>query len=467
MSTSVNEKTRGEDLLGTAPMMPLVWKMALPSVAAQLVNLLYSIIDRIYIGHIEGIGTDALAGIGITSSIIILISAFAQIVGGGGAPLASIALGQGDRERAGKIMNNGLVLLIIFAVSTSLLTFLFMEPLLYLVGASENTIGYATDYLSIYLFGTFFVMVTTGLNSYINAQGKAGIAMCSVIVGAVSNIILDPILIFGLGMNVKGAAIATVLSQLCSAIFVLSFLCSKRASLRIETRYMKLDRSVVGSIFSLGISPFTMSSTESFVGFVLNGALRSYGDIYVSALTVMQSAMQMVSVPMSGFAHGLVPIMSYNYGHKNPERVKQTFRIGLTIMFSFTFAACVLVMIFPSFVASFFTEEEALIAVVSKYMPLFFAGMTIFGLQRTCQNTFVALGQAKVSLFIALLRKVLLLIPLALILPSIMGGVVGVYAAEAIADATAAICCMLIFLYQFPRILKRVPAEGSESKTKR
>ena len=467
MSTSVKEKTRGEDLLGTAPMMPLVWKMALPSVAAQLVNLLYSIIDRIYIGHIEGIGTDALAGIGITSSIIILISAFAQIVGGGGAPLASIALGQGDRERAGKIMNNGLVLLIIFAVSTSLLTFLFMEPLLYLVGASENTIGYATDYLSIYLFGTFFVMVTTGLNNYINAQGNAGIAMCSVIVGAVSNIILDPILIFGLGMNVKGAAIATVLSQLCSAIFVLSFLCSKRASLRIETRYMKLDRSVVGSIFSLGISPFTMSSTESFVGFVLNGALRSYGDIYVSALTVMQSAMQMVSVPMSGFAHGLVPIMSYNYGHKNPERVKQTFRIGLTIMFSFTFAACVLVMIFPSFVASFFTEEEALIAVVSKYMPLFFAGMTIFGLQRTCQNTFVALGQAKVSLFIALLRKVLLLIPLALILPSIMGGVVGVYAAEAIADATAAICCMLIFLYQFPRILKRVPAEGSESKTKR
>ena len=467
MSTSVKEKTRGEDLLGTAPMMPLVWKMALPSVAAQLVNLLYSIIDRIYIGHIEGIGTDALAGIGITSSIIILISAFAQIVGGGGAPLASIALGQGDRERAGKIMNNGLVLLIIFAVSTSLLTFLFMEPLLYLVGASENTIGYATDYLSIYLLGTFFVMVTTGLNNYINAQGNAGIAMCSVIVGAVSNIILDPILIFGLGMNVKGAAIATVLSQLCSAIFVLSFLCSKRASLRIETRYMKLDRSVVGSIFSLGISPFTMSSTESFVGFVLNGALRSYGDIYVSALTVMQSAMQMVSVPMSGFAHGLVPIMSYNYGHKNPERVKQTFRIGLTIMFSFTFAACVLVMIFPSFVASFFTEEEALIAVVSKYMPLFFAGMTIFGLQRTCQNTFVALGQAKVSLFIALLRKVLLLIPLALILPSIMGGVVGVYAAEAIADATAAICCMLIFLYQFPRILKRVPAEGSESKTKR
>ena len=467
MSTSVKEKTRGEDLLGTAPMLPLVWKMALPAVAAQLVNLLYSIVDRIYIGHIEGVGTDALAGIGITSSIIILISAFAQIVGGGGAPLASIALGQGDRERAGKIMNNGLVLLIIFAVSTSLLTFLFMEPLLFLVGASGNTIGYATDYLSIYLLGTFFVMVTTGLNSYINAQGKAGIAMCSVIVGAVSNIILDPILIFGLGMNVKGAAIATVLSQLCSAAFVLSFLCSKRASLRIETRYMKLDRSVVGSIFSLGVSPFTMASTESFVGFVLNGALRSYGDIYVSALTVMQSAMQMVSVPMAGFAHGLVPIMSYNYGHKNPERVKQTFRIGLTIMFSFTFAACVLVMIFPSFVASFFTEEEALIAVVSKYMPLFFAGMTIFGLQRTCQNTFVALGQAKVSLFIALLRKVLLLIPLALILPSIMGGVVGVYAAEAIADATAAICCMLIFLYQFPKILKRVPAEGSESKTKR
>lgn len=448
--------TNREELLGKAPMLPLIIKMSLPAVAAQLVNLLYSMVDSIYIGHIEGSGTDALAGIGVTTSLIILISAFAQFVGGGGAPLASIALGEGDRKKAGLILGNGFTLLILFSIVLTALSYAFMEPILYLIGASENTIGYAVDYLSIYLIGTFFVLVATGLNTFINAQGRPAIAMLSVLIGAVLNIILDPILIFGLGMHVKGAALATVIAQGCSAIFVLTFLFSKKASLRIEPCNMRLRGRIVGPIFALGVSPFVMASTESLVGFVLNGTLKLYGDIYVSALSIMQRAMQLVSVPLMGISQGYIPIVSYNYGNKNPTRVKEAFRIALIIKFTFNLIACIFIMLFPASVASLFTEDEALVEVVVRYMPIFFAGMTIFGLQRTCQNTFVALGQAKISLFIALLRKVILLIPLALILPHLIGNVVGVYLAEAIADATAAISCTVIFAVAFPKILKRI-----------
>lgn len=457
-----------EELLGKSPMLPLLLKMSLPAVAAQLVNLLYSMVDSIYIGHIPEIGTDALAGIGVTGSLITLISAFAQFVGGGGAPLASIALGEGNREKAGKYLGNGFVLLCIFTVVTSLLSYIFMEPLLYLIGASEDTIGYAVDYLSIYLLGTFFVLTATGLNSFINVQGRPAIAMTSVLIGALLNIVLDPILIFGFGMNVKGAALATIISQACSSAFVLGFLFSKKATLRIKRKNMKPDRKIIGSIFALGVSPFVMASTESLVGFVLNGSLKVYGDIYVSALSIMQRAMQLISVPLAGISNGYIPIVSYNYGNRNPARVKEAFRIALCIKFFYNLIACLLIILFPSIVASMFTDDEALITVVVRYVPIFFLGMTIFGLQRTCQNTFVALGQAKVSLFIALLRKVILLIPLALILPHLFGDVVGVYAAEAIADATAAISCTVIFAFTFQKILKRIegtPIESTFSKT--
>jgi putative MATE family efflux protein len=451
-----------EELLGKAPMLPLLLKMSLPAVAAQLVNLLYSIVDSIYIGHIESIGTDALAGIGVTSSLIILISAFAQFVGGGGAPLASIALGEGNRDRAGKILGNGFLLLCFFAVTTASVSYLFMKPILYLIGATELTVGYATDYLSIYLLGTFFVMVSTGLNTFINTQGRPAIAMFSVLIGAVANIILDPIFIYGFGLNVKGAAIATVISQGLSAAFILAFLFSKKATLRIEKRYMKPEGKIIGAIFSLGVSPFVMASTEAFVGFVLNGTLSAFGDIYVSALSIMQRAMQIVSVPLAGISAGYIPIVSYNYGNKNPARVKEAFKIALGIKFFFNLTVCLLIILFPAFVASLFTDDPILVETVVRYMPLFFAGMTIFGLQRTCQNTFVALGQAKVSLFIALLRKVILLIPLAVVLPHLMNGVVGVYAAEAIADATAALSCTAIFLCIFPKILQKITPKRDE-----
>ena len=448
-----------EERLGTDRMLPLVFRMALPAVAAQIVNLLYSLVDRIYIGHIPGIGTDALAGIGVTSSVIILISAFSSIVGSGGAPLAAIALGQGDRERAGRILGNGFVLLCLFTVVTSAAAYAFMEPLLLAIGASERTLGYAVDYLSVYLLGTLFVEVSVGLNSFINTQGRPAIAMWSVVIGAVLNIVLDPLFIFVLDMGVKGAAVATVLSQACSAWWVVHFLTSREASLRLERRHLRPDKRVILSTLALGVSPFIMASTESLVGFVLNSSLKAYGDIYISALAIMQSAMLAVSVPLTGFAQGFIPIVSYNYGHGDRQRVKDCFRIVLGVMFGFNLLLVLFMVLCPHLVAAAFTTDAALVDAVERTMPVFLAGMTIFGLQRACQNMFVALGQAKVSVFIALLRKVILLVPLALLLPRWMG-MMGVFAAEGISDATAAVCCTLIFAWQFPRILRRVGGSG-------
>jgi putative MATE family efflux protein len=450
---------RYEERLGTDPVLPLIFRMAMPAVAAQIVNLLYGLVDRIYIGHIPGIGTDALAGVGITGSIIILISAFSQIVGSGGAPLAAIALGTGNRARAERILGNGVVLLLIFTVATTAFAYAFMTPLLRLTGASDNTISYAKDYLSLYLTGTLFVQISTGLNSFINCQGRPATAMWSVLIGAVLNIALDPLFIFAFGMGVRGAALATVISQLCSAVWILRFLCSPAASLRIERQYLRPNKNVLGPMLALGISPFVMSSTESLIGFVLNGNLARFGDIYVSALTVMQSAMQVIGVPLAGFAQGFMPVLSYNYGHGDTARVKSCFRIALIITFSFNLAITLLMILFPATVAAAFTSDETLIATVAHYMPIFLAGMTLFGLQRACQNTFVSLGQAGVSLFIALLRKVILLVPLAMILPRFMG-VTGVYAAEAIADVTAATLCTAIFVFRFPKILKKAPGSA-------
>ena len=448
------DSTQYENRLGTDRMLPLVFRMALPSVIAQLVNLLYNIVDRIFIGRIPGVGTDALAGVGVTGSVIILISAFSMIVGGGGAPLASIALGQGNRERAGRILGNGFLILILSAVVTAGLTYMFMEPLLMLTGASENTIGYATDYLRTYLTGTVFAQISTGLNSFISAQGRPGTAMLSTVIGAVSNLILDPVFIFGLGMGVKGAALATVISQALSAFWVLHFLFSGQASLRIDRSHISPDRKIIYAIFSLGIAPFVMSCTESIVGFVLNGSLKHYGDIYVSTLTVLQSAMMFGSVPITGFAQGFIPVASYNFGQGKVERVRSCFRIAVITMFSFNFVLMLLMVLFPGVVASFFTEDPVLTARVREMAPYFLTGSMIFGLQRACQNTFIALGQAKISLFIALLRKVFLLVPLALVLPRFLR-VEGVYLAESVADATAALCCITIFAFVFPKILAK------------
>ena len=444
-----------EERLGTQRMLPLVFKMSLPAIAAQLVNLLYNIVDRIYIGHIPGIGTDALAGVGVTTSLVILISAFSSIVGAGGAPLAAIALGQGDRERAGKILGNGCSLLILFTFLTGLLAFFFMEPILLKTGASQNTLPYAEDYLSVYLIGTIFVQISTGLNTFINAQGRPGIAMWAVVVGALLNIILDPIFIFVLDMGVKGAAWATVISQAVSSALILKFLVSPKASLKLEKKYLKMEKQILFSVIGLGLAPFIMACTESLIGFVLNGNLQRFGDIYVSALAIMQTAMQFANAPLTGFAQGFIPIASYNYGHGDKGRVKECFRIAVIFMFTFNLILMVLMILFPEKVATMFSDDPDLIAVVEKKMPLFLLGMTIFGLQRACQNMFVALGQAKISIFIAMLRKVILLVPLAIILPHFFG-VDGVFAAEAVSDGTAAICCTIIFSIVFPGILRKM-----------
>lgn len=457
-------RKKSDELLGTAPILPLIFKMSLPTVFAQLVNLMYSIVDRIYIGHISGIGKEALAGIGVASTVVILVAAFANMIAGGAGPLAAIALGKGDRERAERILGNAFILIILFTLICIVFSYALMTPVLKLAGASDTTMSYAKEYLNIYLLGTFFVMVSTGLNAFISVQGRPVVAMISVLIGAILNTALDPIFIFVFDMGIKGAAVATVISQISSSVFVVAFLTHKNTSLRLRLSRLKIDGRIIGTIVALGISPFVMASTESLVGFALNGMLSTFDDVYVSALTIMQSAMQIVSIPLAGFTQGVSPIISYNYGHKNPGRIKETLRYTFAIGVGFNLIGMLLMIVFPRTVASVFTSDEMLIDIVGKFLPLFLAGMTIFGLQRVCQNTFIALGDSKISLCIALLRKVVLLVPLALLLPGIWG-VRGVYAAEAIADATAAILCTLIFTFRFPVLMRKNEVQRDENKT--
>ncbi len=448
---------QSEKKLGTDSIWKLMISMGLPIMIAQIVNILYSIVDRIYIGRIEGIGSDALAGLGVTNPIIIIISAFASFAGAGGAPLASIAMGKGEKDRAEKIIGNCASMLIVFSIILVIIFYLIKKPFLYAVGASDITYKYADSYISVYLLGTLFVQIAVGLNMFITAQGKSGIAMASVLIGAATNIILDPILIFGFDMGVYGAAIATVFSQFLSAVWVLSFLMSKRASLRIKPRNLRPDFKLIGSIAALGVSPFIMQATEAMISIVLNSGLQKYGgDLYVASLTILQSVMQLITTPLNGFAQGVQPIMSYNYGSGNTDRVKITFKRLAVIMICVSAVLTLSAIIFPGFYGSLFNDDPQLIGLIEKVLPVFMFGMLIFGLQMSCQSTFIALGQSKISLFIALLRKVILLIPFALIFPVILGGdVMGVYYAEPAADIIAAVICGIIFSCTFKNILNK------------
>ncbi len=441
--------------LGTEKIWKLVLQMSLPTIAAQLVNLLYNIVDRIYIGHL--IGETALTGVGLAAPIIVIIASFSMFVGGGGAPLASIALGQGNRDRAEKILGNGVSLLLILSAVLPVIFYRVMKPFLYFTGASDVTYPFAAEYLNIYLLGTAMVMLTVGLNSFILIQGKTLIATLSVVVGAAVNILLDPLFIKVFHMGVAGAAWATVISQTISALWILYFLCFRTEQLRIRPRQMRPRLPILGRIAALGISPFVMAITESIISMVMNGGLMKYGgDLYVGALTVMQSVMQFIGVPVSGFTQGVSPIISYNYGAGNKDRVRKTFNITLLILFGYTglFALCT--MLFPTPFARIFTHNQELIDLIGKALPIFMGGMLIFGVQRACQTAFLALGQAKFSLFIALLRKIILLVPLALILPKFMG-VFGIYWAEPIADVLAATTCGILFLCNFNKILAKPP----------
>ncbi len=437
---------RQDEKLGTEPLGKLIISMALPSVAAQLVNVIYNMVDRIYIGHIPGAGAQALTGLGISLPVILLIQAFSSLAGMGGAPQASIQLGRGDRDRAEKILGNSVAMLAVFAVVLTAGFYLFKTPLLYLFGASDATIIYAQDYLNIYLAGTVFVMAYQGLNMYISCQGHARTAMVSVLIGAVLNIGLDPLFIFGLGIGIQGAALATIISQGVSAVWVVSFLLSKRTGLHIRGKNIRPDGKIIGAIAALGISPFVMQSTESLINIVLNSSLRNYGgDLYVGALTIMQSVLQLIVIPVQGFSQGVQPIISYNFGAGKIARVKKTFQTSLSAIWAFGFAFTGIVMLFPGFFAGLFTSDAQLLRLTKAKMPLFLAGLLIFGIQMTCQSTFMGLGRAKISLFIALWRKVILLIPLALILPRFMG-VDGVYWAEPLADGISAVTAGILFV---------------------
>jgi len=445
-----------ENRLATAPIGKLLFSMGVPTVIAQLVNLLYSIVDRIYIGHIPEIGTDALTGIGVTVPIITIISAFSSFVGGGGAPLAAIALGQKDLKKAEKILGNGVIMLLLFSTLLTALTYLFKDVVLYKIGASSATFVYADDYLKIYAIGTLFVQLTIGLNTFLTAQGKSKFAMISVLIGAVTNIALDPLFIYSFGMGVKGAALATIISQMLSALWIVIMLCNKKTYLRIKLSSLKPDMKIIGKISSLGISPFVMQSTESLINIVMNRGLQMYGgDLYVGSLTVLSSVMQIIAIPAHGFTDGTQPIISFNFGAGNTDRVKKAFLKILTVVMCYEVPVTLLAMICPGFLSGIFTDDPELIALMCKVMPIFMCGMLVFGLQRVCQSAFLGMGQAKISLFIALLRKVFLLVPLAIILPKITGNVMGVYIAEPISDTISALTCTILFFANFNKINHR------------
>lgn len=445
-----------DERLGTENIGKLMFSMGVPTLVAQLINLLYNIVDRSYIGHIEGVGAVALTGVGLSLPIIVIITAFSSFIGGGGAPLAAIALGKGDREQAEKILGNGVTSLLVLTAALMLLFYLIKRPFLYMIGASDETYVYANQYISIYLTGTLFVQLTIGLNTFITAQGHSKTAMLSVLIGAVTNILLDPILIFSFGLGVRGAAIATVISQCLSAVWAVKFLTSKKAVVRIKKKCLKPERQIIGKTAALGISPFVMQSTEALISIVMNSGMQKYGgDLYVGSITILQSVVQFISVPINGFAQGVQPIMSYNYGAGNIDRVKKTFKGLFAVMVGSATAIAATAVIFPTFYAKLFTSDENLIALVDKVLPVFICGMLIFGVQMACQSTFMALGQAKISLFIAMLRKVILLVPLALILPWFTKDVMSIYYAEPISDITAATICAILFLINFKKILNK------------
>ena len=465
----------GGEILGTEKIWKLCIKMGIPCVLAQLVNLLYNIVDRIYIGHMPVIGDFALAGLGLCAPVLTLIAAFSSFVSGGGAPLAAKALGEGDPERAKKILNNGFVLLCFFSVVLGLIAFFVRSPLLRAIGASENTFAYADDYLSIYLIGTLFVQLAVGLNTFLTAQGKSLLAMLSVGIGAAMNIGLDPLFIFTFNMGIKGAALATVISQAASCAFVVTALSLKKMPVRLDFKYMKPDFKIIGSIAGLGLAPFVMSATESVIGFVLNGRLKYYGDLageglgdlHVSSLAVLQSVMMLITVPVSGFTQGVTPVLSYNYGAKNKKRLKDAYFITLGVCWAYCSLSAALMMSMPHMFGRMFTDKAELLEITDKYLPVFVAGMLIFGIQRACQTTFVAVTEAKISLFIAVLRKIILLVPFACLFPLSLG-VGGVYWAECAADAIAATICGTIFFFRFRHILKRMdlpaPAESGDKE---
>ena len=443
--------------MGSGNVKKLLLQLMIPAVVAQVVNLLYNIVDRIYIGHIEGIGAAALTGVGLFAPILMLLNAFAMLIGAGGAPRTAIAMGQGDKEQAEKIIGNSFTMLMIFAVVLTIVFYAGAPALLRMFGASDTTLPYALAYSRIYILGSVCVLIVMGMNPFITTQGFAKISMLTTVIGAVINIILDPILIFLFGLGVRGAAIATVLSQAVGAVWILRFLTGPKTTLKLRKSMMKLESRTIMPVMGLGISSFVMLSTESLLSISFSSSLARYGgDVAVGAMTVITSASQLATLPIQGVCQGGQPVMSFNFGAGKKDRVKEAFRFQFLVCFGYTAIFWVLMMLVPGVVAGIFTSDASLIQYTTWAMRIYMAGIFSLGIQIGCQQSFMALGQAKVSLLLACLRKLILLIPLIFILPHVVSDpVFGVFLAEPVSDILAATVTAITFFSRFNKILDK------------
>lgn len=449
----MEKKASREEKLKSAPVGRLLFELAVPAITAQIVNVLYNMVDRMYIGHIEGIGAAALTGVGVTLPILTLISAFAALASMGGAPRASILLGQGNREDAERTLGGCACMLVVLALVLTAVFQLFGQSLLTLFGASEATLPYALDYLRIYVCGTLFVQLALGLNAFITAQGFARTSMLTVLIGAVLNIVLDPIFIFGLGMGVKGAALATILSQAVSAIWVIRFLSGPETILKLRIANVRLIPRIVLPCLALGLAPFIMQSTESLIAICFNTSLQKYGgDLAVGAMTIFTSVMQFSMLPIVGLTQGAQPIVSFNFGARNAARVRQTFRSLLISCVTYSAALWLCIMAFPQVFAGMFTTDQSLIGLCRWAMRIYMGASIVMGVQLACQQTFIAIGNAKTSMFLAILRKIILLIPLIYLMPCLIADkVAAVFWAEPVADMLAVLTTVILFSIQFKK----------------
>ncbi|HIX67583.1 MAG TPA: MATE family efflux transporter [Candidatus Anaerostipes excrementavium] len=442
--------------LGKEPIGHLLFVLAIPTIASQVINALYNMVDRMYIGHIPEVGAAALTGVGVSFPIIMVVSAFAALVGMGGAPQASIAMGRKDHHKAEKILGNCFTSLAIVAIVLTLIVLVFKTPLLYLFGASKNTITYAENYIEIYAVGTIFVQMTLGLNMFISAQGFSMISMLTVVIGAVTNIILDPIFIFGFGLGVRGAAIATVLSQALSAVWAIKFLTGKSTVLHLKKSNMKVEWKIMAPCVALGVAPFIMQSTESILVLCFNSSLLKYGgDMAVGAMTILSSVMQFAMLPLQGLTQGGQPIISYNYGAQNIERVKKGFKLLLISCLCYSTLMWAAAQLIPNLLVMIFTNDPELMELAVWALRIYMAGVLLMGAQIACQQTFIAFGNAKVSTFLAIFRKIIVLIPMIYILPQFMDNKVqAVFMAEPIADTIAVCTTCIMFFFSFKKLIK-------------
>ena len=447
-----------KNFLGTAPIGKLLLKLSIPTVIAQLINMLYNVVDIIYIGHIPGEGSLALTGVGVCMPIIMIVTAFAALISSGGAPRASICMGKQDNKSAEQILGNCFSLQIAVSIVLTVVLLIWNKDLLMAFGASKNTLGYATDYMRIYALGTLFVQLTLGMNAFITAQGFTTTSMVSVLIGAICNITLDPVFIFVFNMGVKGAALATVLSQAISTMWVVVFLSGKKTQLHLRKKYMDLKPKIFLPCVALGLATFIMQASESVVTVCFNSSLLHYGgDIAVGAMTILTSVMQFAMLPLQGIAQGSQPIVSYNYGAKNADRVKKTFRLLVITCLTYSTLLWATVQIIPKVFVSIFTSDAKLVAFTAPMLKIYLGGLFLFGIQIACQITFTSLGKAVNSIIVAVVRKFVLLLPLIYIMPHVVSNpTIGVYMAEPIADIIAVLFTSVLFTFQFKKALAQI-----------